>query len=411
MFDEAKSNRLLNVAKTRLWLKGNMGFLGTILCGMQFYWDETVETAETNGMWLKWNPHHFSFLDPETRITVLAHELWHPAYMHNLMSRIGNRDLEVWNWAADHVVNIGLCKAGFYMGGWDYLMDMKYDGWSTEEVYDDLIQNMPPPPPQSGGGGSDQGKADESKEESDGQSGGSGADNGAGGSGGFDPSNLNMSKDVIPMDSEKESQFMHKMISAAHQARMSGQAGSIPGETEMVIDKFLNPTLPWERITQNWMNELHEPEYSYRRPSRRHVDPVVPGLVPMSGLEHIVAYLDISGSITDQQVIRFNSEFKGLKDMFNPKRITLITFDEIIQDTFEFTDEEEFEKVVVHGRGGTNFYPVMEHAKKLNPTAMLMFTDMHVQSIPPDPKIPLVWLCVDKKRKSVPYGKLITMND
>lgn len=39
---------------------------------------------------------------------MVAHELWHIAYEHVLSNRIGDRDPEKWNIAADHVINLML---------------------------------------------------------------------------------------------------------------------------------------------------------------------------------------------------------------------------------------------------------------------------------------------------------------
>lgn len=356
--------------KMALYFKKGSAFLGALLCKMEFVWTDEIDTAATNGLSLYWNPYFFDKLDNDTRVTVLAHELWHVAYLH--MTRIETRDPDIHNIAADHVINLMLEEHQYYMSGFPYYKDKKYTNWPTEDVYDDLIK-FPPPPPTPGG---------------------------------------HLEGDIIPIPgNEQVADIISNVVSAATTARMSGSAGDIPGEVTMIIDKFLNPKLPWETLLYNFFNEITDYEYSYRRPNRRYCDPILPGMAGMTGLEHLIYYLDISGSITDDQIFRFNSEVKFIKEEFNPKKLTLVTFDTYIRDEYVFEEDDLFEKIIVTGRGGTSLFPVFEHAKKHNPTAMVIFTDLYVGIPAEPPTVPLIWICIDNRTASVPYGKLIHFTD
>lgn len=357
--------------KIHLFFKKGSGFLGAILCKMKFKWavaigNEPLDTAATDGLTLWWNPYFFLSRDEETRITILAHELWHVAYMH--MLRVGDRDHKIHNIAADHVINLMLKEHGYFMDGFPYYMDPKYKGWSTEDVYDDLIKT--PPPPKAGTLGSD----------------------------------------LVPVyDMDKAMDVVGGIVSAVTTAKMSGNAGDVPGEIELIIDQFLNPILPWATLLYQFFNEMTDMEYSYRRPNRRYEDPIMPGMAGVSGLEHLIYYLDISGSISDHDIFRFNSEVKFIKDEFNPRRLTLVTFDTTIRDVYEFYQDDSFDKIVVTGRGGTDLHDVFEHANQNQPSAMIIFTDLFVGIPWEAPLCPLIWVCIDNKRAAVPYGKLIHM--
>ena len=67
----------LDKVKTKVFLTKNAGFLGPLLCSVNFLWTEDIKTAQTNGISLYWNPHWFMKLPFDTRVTVLLHELWH----------------------------------------------------------------------------------------------------------------------------------------------------------------------------------------------------------------------------------------------------------------------------------------------------------------------------------------------
>lgn len=361
-----RADKAFEKTKINLFFENGSGFLGALLCKMEFRWSMDFDTAATNGLVLYWNPEFFMSLDEKSRVTVLAHELWHVAYLH--MSRIGNRDPDIHNIAADHVINLMLKKHGYYMGGFPYCMDPKYDGWSTEDVYDDLIKNA--------------------------------------------IKGLPMFKDIIKSDDPGEmADVIAGVVSAMTTAKMSGSAGDIPGEVEFIIDTFLNPKLPWEVLLYNFFNEMTDMEYSYRRPNRRYEDPIMPGMAGVSGLEHLIYYLDISGSISDDQILRFNSEVKFIKEEFNPQRLTLVTFDTRICNEYVFEQDDPFEKIVVTGRGGTSLFPVFEHANKHQPTAMIIFTDLFVGIPEKAPLCPLIWVCIDNSKAVVPYGKLIHLTN
>lgn len=363
-------NRLLDRAKGRLFTKKRAGFIGTLLARLSFMWTRDLDTVAISAKVLYWNPDFFMTLDEETRVTVLAHELWHNGFMHGV--RQNDRCPDIWNVAADHVINLMLQDDGYFMGSFPYFMDPQFKGMSTDEVYDILIAP-------GGGGGAGQSK------------------NGPG---------KNLSGDVLEVPVEQFADTLADVVSAAHVARMSGKPGNIPGEAELVIETFLHPKLPWETILFNFFNAMTSEEYSFTRPNRRYHDPVVPGITGRNGLEHLIYYLDISGSITDDHIPRFNSEVKFIQEALQPERLTLVTFDTNIQDIYEFERDDPFEKIVVHGRGGTSLHEVFEHAQANRPTAMIVFTDLEV-GIPPNPGIPIVWVCIENPSMTVPYGQLV----
>lgn len=367
-------DQLFEKTKGNLFFQKGAGFLGNLLCKLKFEWTDEIETAAVSTTKLVWNPDFFLRLDKESRVTILAHELWHPGLLHHI--RMGDRCPDYWNLAGDHVINNWLRTHGYYMGGFDYVMDEKFTGWSTNAVYDEIAKPGGKPMP------------------------------------------IPMGGDLLPMDANGPEQKAAATAAAVANAvgafathKMIGgkDAGNIPGEVELVIDKFLNPKLPWETILLNFFNALCSDEYSYARPNRRYEDPLLPGMTGRNGLEHLVYYLDISGSITDHHILMFNSEVKFIWEELQPEKLTLVTFDTEIRDEYVFEKGDDFEKIIVIGRGGTDLAPVWDHAAKCNPTAMIVFTDLEV-GIPENPGVPLIWVCIDNKGMTVPYGQLIHLS-
>lgn len=380
-------DRLLAKAKGQLFFKHAAGFLGSLLCDHNFVWDDTCTTAWCNGATIGWNPKLFTWLTGEERVTVLAHELWHTGYLH--MTRLGSKRCpDIWNEAADHVINNRLLEDGYIFG--EKLMSLRpcinkaYKNMTTEQVYDLLVppfgQPMPQPQgqPQTDGTGSASGMSDDLRES--------------------------------PNSKEQEA-VVGKIIRAIQASKMAREAGVVPGEVELIIDKFLNPILPWEVLLSQFFTDISRDDYSWSRPSRRYETEYLPSMKGENGLEHLIYYLDISGSISDQEILRFNSEVRHIHETYAPKRLTLITFDIKIQDVYEFTDDMPFEKIVVHGRGGTRLDEVQEHIQKHRPSAAVIFSDLYCPPMAQNPGSPVLWIVVSHPTAKVPFGQMIHLTE
>ena len=378
-------DQLLRKVKGQLFFKKRAGFLGPLICNVDFLWKSDIETAQTDGASISWNPEWFMTLDMETRIFVLAHEALHIGLLH--LTRRGNRNPVLWNQACDYVVNNMLIKDDFICNT-DHLYNPSFDGMTVEEVYNilDKLPKMSSPSMSNSGKGKP--KAGQGK-----------------------PKPLNGNDIQEPATSEQANAVVRKAIAAAQSAKMSNRAGDVPGETTLAIEKFLRPVLPWKTLLNNFFTAVSTYSRSFQRPSRRYLDPLMPGKIGNNGLEHLIYFLDISGSISDKEILRFNSEVKHIKETFKPKKLTLVTFDVKIRDIYVFNEHDTFEKIVVTGRGGTNLEEVVAMANKEMPTAVVIFSDMRVNIPATKIKCPSIWVCVNNPRRSLPYGKLIYLNE
>lgn len=397
--DYATLDRLLDRAKGQLFFKKGAGYLGSLLCDHHFKWDENISTACCNGEVITWNPRFFYWLTQEERVTVLAHELWHTGFDHiHRFTDMGTSECpDIFNEAADFVINLTLQDFGYIFG--DKLMSMKpcldeqYRSMSTEEIYHLLPKppkNQCPQPGDDDGGGDDGTK-----------------NPGNGGSGQNDDPLADLQPSPNGTGANERQKQISKLVKAKQASQRAKEAGVVPGETELIIDKFLNPILPWEVLLQRFFTELSKDDYSWRRPNRRYEEDYLPSLLGDNGLEHIIYYIDVSGSTSDASVLRFHSEANYIHRTFKPKKLTLVTFDTELQDILEFTDEMPFDEVTIHGRGGTSLEPVRQHIKKERPSAAVIFTDLHVPPMTEDPKVPIIWVVVNNERAKVKFGQLI----
>lgn len=367
--------RELDRVKSRVFLGRNAAFLGSLMSSLEFIWSEDIPTAGTDGVRFWWNPKDFIALPPEERKATVEHELWHVARLH--MVRRGDRDPRLWNYACDVRINRDLRKEGYpNLPPPMWVQDHHEIPHEVEEdIYDFLMQKSQGNP-QMGSG---------------------------------------QVHHMIPGDQQSNQAAINNVVKAIHLTKLAGQAGNLPGGIEETVNKFLAPVIPWETVLYNFFTDLLDDDYTWRRPNRRH-DPrelYLPSRFTDDGrLEHLIYYLDVSGSITDHDLIRFNSEVKFIKDTFNPVKLTLVQFDTQISHEMVITENDQFEEVKIVGRGGTCLVPVREHIIKHKPTAAIIFSDLYVTPMQPLPfEVPVIWVAVGNQSASVPFGKLIHIKE
>lgn len=367
-------NRLLDQTKATVFLhSGTAAFLGSIMCALNFFWSRDLPSAATDGVDLWWNPDWFMSLDKKPREVVLRHELWHVARMH--MLRRGSRDPEVWNWACDYVINNDLKaeKCDFSFGG---LVDDQYIGKAEEEVYDIIMAQ--PRVPNLGAWG-----------------------NGTG-------------IDMLPVDPKKKQQVVNTVVTAVHQAKMTG-GGTVPGAVLEIVEQFLTPVVPWQSVLARWFSEKLDEDYSWARPNRRFNDMYLPSRRDEMGrLENLRWYIDVSGSIRQSHIVRFRSELKFVKEQFCPEKLSVVQFDTKIQRVDTWEEDDPFDKIEIKGRGGTSLECVRRDMLEERPTAAIIFSDMECSRMDQTgiEGIPILWVMLPSRSGHTPsFGDIITMQE
>ena len=220
-YDVYNLTRELDRVKSQVFLGNGAAFLGPLMCAMDFVWTKDIPTAATNGVTVWWNPDWFFQMPMESRKTVLIHELRHVAYMH--LSRVLGRDHKIFNYACDYVINNELDSDGYsFEGTGGGLINHDFDGMNAEAVYEHLISN---PPPMCAPWG---------------------------------PGITGDEIDMYPGDIETQQKAINNVIQASHTARISGHPGDIPGEVELLLEKFLAPKVAWEAALQQFFMELEK---------------------------------------------------------------------------------------------------------------------------------------------------------
>lgn len=363
-------NREVDKTKVRTFLGKNAAFFGPLMCNLLFAWNDQIATAQVDGITLEWSPKFFAWLKPAPRETVMRHEMEHVARLH--MLRRGSRDPELWGQACDHRINLDLRAEGYSFEDIEWaLMDPRFGQQAEEEIYEILKAEA---------------AAGTKKKQKDWLAG-----------------------DIKSPPEGAKHQAVANVVRAIQQAKAAGKPGDIPGNVQLTVEAFLAPVLDPRILLQRFFTELGDLHYTWKRPNRRFQDIYMPALEPdMDRLAHLMYFLDISGSVSDGEIRRFNSEIKQVKDLFNPRRLTIVTFDTEIHDVIEVTEDDHFDRITVTGRGGTSLKPVRQYIIDQQPTAALIFTDLGCRPMKSLPKeIPILWIVTGNPGATVPFGQLI----
>ncbi len=373
-YDYAMLDHLFDKTKSKVFMGNNAAFLGPLMCATTFEWCTTIETCDTDGKTIRWNPADFLACTADGRVSSLLHEMGHIYRLHQL--RRGDRCPDVWNIACDIAINRDLLKFG-------YKLEWPQDGIGAhpeipfeleEQIYDHL--NKP------GGGGPKPAPG----------------------------THVCGGMATNPSQATKQ-HIINSVVQAMHSATQAGKPGDIPGNVKEIIKTFLAPKVPWETVLYKWMDDLSDEDFSWARPNRFHLPHgmYLPSRVnDENRLRHIMCFQDVSGSISTKDSIRFNSELKFVWDTFKPEKLTIVQFDTIIQQVDVFEGGDPFDEIKITGRGGTCLVCVKQHIEEHKPTAVVIFSDMCVPPMTmPPPECPILWISVDNKDATVPYGQLI----
>jgi predicted metal-dependent peptidase len=220
------------------------------------------------------------------------------------------------------------------------------------------------------------------------------------------------------------------ILDAEWQARLAralsaGQrAGRGIGVHAMGLADLPKPRVPWEIVLRRLVTKAvtFEPRSSYNRPARRWLaldadarakDQLAPAYIP--GIERerhvprIAVCLDVSGSMPPFLLQRFGAEIASIGRRTRAE-LHLIIFDHGIQLNHRlkgFDLVSELQKLRFRGGGGTSFVEPIEAALAINPSAIVVLTDLYGPFGDAPGRIPVFWACPQTNPKPPPFGRVV----
>lgn len=359
------------IKKARLWLLFNNPFFGTLVMQLPLQEENTwCQTAAVDGRWIYWNRKFFEGLSLDETIFVLSHEVMHVVYDH--FGRRSHRDPGYWNMAGDYVINAMLInekigamptkpvpvkdgegntsqRVGLY--------DKRYEGWTSEAVYDDL-QRRKVKKQLTLDVHIEMGK---DAQNSEGKKGNQGI--------------------PIEIDEEALKGIREELKTKVLQAAQAGQ-GRLPAAIARLVDSLVEAKINWRDYIQQSIQSQLTSDYSWHRPNRRHMgaDVIFPTLIKEDTID-VEITIDQSGSISAEMARDFLSEVHGITQQYNNFTIGVSTFDTRLYNRQEFNSEniDELLDYEPKGGGGTDFVnSFWKYYKQHNiqPKLLIVFTDL-----------------------------------
>jgi predicted metal-dependent peptidase len=397
--------RRVQKAKVTLMRNPKFALLSGILMVGRTYVKEDLPTACTNGRDESYGREFVKKLrDPELAF-VIAHEAGHKMYRHlTTWKKLHDENHELANHACDYVINLMLrdldpteqviamprYKDGPMRGEHMGLIDEKFRGMNTKQVFDILKQ--------------------QEKEE-----GGSGGGNGHS----FDDHDWDGAKE---MTEEEKKDLARDIDQAIRQGQMARQkiAGTGAGGLDRELQDLLEPKVDWRDVLREYVKATCRAKdaSSWRRVNRRFLsmDTYMPSMIGEK-MGHLVIGIDTSGSIGGQELADFLSEVKGIAEEVMPSQVDLIYWDSEVAAHEEYS-ESDVPNIVSstkpRGGGGTSPSCVSAYLKEKNikPECTIILTDGYVgNDWGSEWTSEVLWCIVGGNTEVAPNGKTIHIKE
>ena len=245
------------------------------------------------------------------------------------------------------------------------LHNPKYDGMSSEEIYDILYEKAE--------------KIDVGKlldqmidEHLDGEGDPDGDTDG-------DGDKKGKGRPVLTPEERQQIKDEIKEAMLAAAATVDG-AGNLPAGVKRLIKELTEPQMNWRELLRMQLESTIKSDYTWMRASRKgwHMDAVMPGM-KVDPMIDIAVALDASGSISETMLKDFLGEVQGIMDSFPAYKIHVITFDTEAYNPAQY-DSDNLDDICdyeVKGGGGTDFDCVFNYlkAEEIEPKRLVVFTD------------------------------------
>jgi|LakMenE18May11ns_1017448.scaffolds.fasta_scaffold9956577_9 predicted metal-dependent peptidase len=405
-------------------------------CVMQLDIEEkaSAKTMSTDGKNIYYNSEFVEKLSDEELIGTLCHEIWHILFFHH--TRMGARNPELWNIAADLAINPicleqnFLLPQGVCVPGVKPFETLPKD--LTAEAYYELLKDPKNGIPQektndnpipSNGNGSNPDKdldddSDSCFEENDSSDSSSESDSdfdsdfGSDSTSDYDfeedaeetPTKTNAPNETIKYkcpqtfgevmppgkatpeelrEAESDTELMTEMAKQTAQMR-----GDLPGSLSRILAQK-KPKVDWKHLLQEYLLKFSKSETVWTKPDKRFYPKYHLPSLGGKELGTIVFLIDTSGSINTNLLSAFAAEVNDFRSQH--KKNTAILWHDVKVYKEEILEPDDLWEPKVKGGGGTCHIEVIGKALDYQPDLIVCLTDCYSQ-YPADPGVDTLFL-------------------
>lgn len=370
------------IRKNRLQLSFNDPFLAMLAVITEFK-EAEVGTMCTDGTIVKYDPNFVKELTNGECLFVMCHELLHIILGHTYRGKEINANPRIWNIACDMVVNrtilarsnqgsirniLGIPPKGLVM------CPKAYEKLTAEEIYEILCKGGTPI---SGNGSS---ILNDDLEE---------------------PLNQDGMSQSIEQVKKQHKDILNRVCSSFKDCGVGLE------ELSRLVEDLRAPELDWRVLLRKYVTSYIKSDYSWARPNRRYTNMYLPSISGMSPeLKTMNVYIDVSGSVKDEQVKSFMSEIKSIYNTFKMSKIKIYGFSTRLSEpvviTTKWINNSKFSTT-----GGTDIKPVVNHINSDKAKLNLIFTDGFFDRSPVDMlKGNIFWVIYDNPKYVPSKGRV-----
>jgi predicted metal-dependent peptidase len=351
-------------------------------------------TMGTDGYRIFWSRKFVSTLNVPQCAFVLCHEVCHPMLLHlarlyehgisgknwtpkaDTHGRLISRDPIIWNVAGDYLINAMLKEAGFQMPPVGLLSD-NYTiakGWTTEKVYNDLLQNATV----------------------------------------IEVSGIGPDLVEPPPDADLEAAAEEMKDRIVRAAAIAKSRGHLPSSIEALIKEYTEPVYPVWLLLERYVDMvLRDDDYSWYRPHPNFLPHgiILPGSYS-ERVSRVDVWYDTSGSVSDEDLSKFHKVGGDIIRNAAPATLAIGQCDAGVHSYTEIRQPSDWlSEIHVTGRGGTSFKPpfayLAEH--RITPSLLIYLTDLQGDFPPEPPPYPVLW--VSTTPESAPFGTTLHLKE
>lgn len=399
-------------------------FFGSIVASVGYKENKDIPTAGTDGETIYYNHEYLESLSVEEQTFVFAHEVCHIAFNHILRSE--GKDHELWNIAADGVINQFLKRDGLKMakGVVDIAEAINYD---AEQLYEKLLQEEQQRQQQQqngqGNGQNQQGNQQQNQQQSGGGSGEDSQKEEKQQDVGHDTHSMweqavkkhkeeqektelekkqeelegMGEKDAFKKNLEDKKKQLEELKEAI--SKQASQAGTSTNRDVRTVNDIgtAKPIVDWRYVLREAIK--YDVDWSYKNATLE--DGVVVANLEEQPMPETEIILDTSGSINEVLLKNFLRECKNI---LQHTKLKVGCFDTEFYGFHEIRTEEDIENMRFEGGGGTDF-GVAVGAFSRRVENKIIFTDGEASM--PDMPLDAVWIVFGGERINPKGGRVI----
>ncbi|HEU4322056.1 MAG TPA: VWA-like domain-containing protein [Roseiflexaceae bacterium] len=357
-------------------------FFGALVLFARFKSSAHIPTAATDGRDVFINTAYFGRLETAEQEGVLLHEVLHAALLH--VPRRAGRDPQLWNVAADIVVN-GMVTAAGYRLPQGALRDPRREDLGVEEVYELLLQEQPPAPDPAWNDLLGQAPADAASGEGESE------------------------QDAAGLPGSQRAALERYWRQARQQAQNAAtqQHGLLPAGLAREFGMLDPSRLDWRSLL--WRHLVRSP-VDFSGFDRRFVGQGL-YLDALDGeILRVAVAVDTSGSVGQEELDMFLSEVRGILRVYPHLRCDLYYADTELHGPHRLSPHRAPPAPV--GGGGTDFRPFLERlGGRQRPAVAVYLTDGYGEFPTQPPPCPLLWVVTPGglAEDAFPFGQAVRL--